>query len=418
MLLDVFRDSGFHLDECIAALVYVEFHRIDAAADGIAVVPVALIDLEIAAQVVAVQVAQLRVDRDLADPVAIAFADIEGEEEARPVRRQFGLRRQHLEVDVAVLQVEAPQQFLVEVQPLRIVLVGARQKAPPALLAAVDHLRQAVLAELVVADEDDLADQRHRAVVYLEHHIDAVLIEPDHLGIDARVVVALLGIQIEDVLTVLLGQRRGEHGARLELHIGTQLIVRELVVALEGDAVHQRVLDHMHDQRVALAIDLHVLEQAGGVERLQAAIESVGVERVALLHQHVGQDRPGLDSLIAIHFDGRDGAAIAHRGACRAGPGGRRPRRSSPLRKRGTDGRQDQQTHDKQPCGAGTNQTPPSSAVRHTRIVGGNHVGYSNGAIRPQDWRPGCGSAPIPTGCRHSALRTLCEWRRQGCRQR
>ena len=158
-----------------------------------------------------------------------------------------------------------------------------------------------------------------RAIVDLEHHIHAVLIEPDDLRIDPRVVVAALGVQIEDTLPVLLGQRRREHRARLELHLRTKLVIGQLVVALEGDAVDQRVLDQTHDQRIAFAVDPHVLEQAGGVERLQAAIEPVGIERVARLHQHVGQDRPGLDSLVALDLDRRDGAFAANRGRDRPG---------------------------------------------------------------------------------------------------
>ena len=100
-----------------------------------------------------------------------------------------------------------------------------------------------------------------------------------------------------------------EHGARPQLQLGAQLLVGELVVALEGDAVDDRVLDHLHHQRVATAPgQADVLEQAGGVERLEAAIDPVGIERVAWLHQHVGADRPGLDTLIALDPDCLNGA--------------------------------------------------------------------------------------------------------------
>ena len=42
VLLAVAVDPRLHLDERIAAVVNVQFHRIDAAADGVAVIPVAL----------------------------------------------------------------------------------------------------------------------------------------------------------------------------------------------------------------------------------------------------------------------------------------------------------------------------------------------------------------------------------------
>ena len=219
VLSGVADNPRLHLDESIAAIVHIQLHRIDAASDRVAIIPIALVDLQIVPQSVAVQVAQLRVDGDLADPVAITLADREGEEETGAIGRQLGFRVLHLEIDVAVLQIEPAQQLLVEIQPLRIIFVGRGQKPPPALLAAVDHLGQPVLAERMVADKGDLADQRHAAVVDLIDHIDTVLTEPDDLRIDPRIVVAALGIQIEDVLAVLLGQRRREHGSRLELHL-------------------------------------------------------------------------------------------------------------------------------------------------------------------------------------------------------
>ena len=100
----------------------------------------------------------------------------------------------------------------------------------------------------MVADEDDLADQRHAAVVDLVYGIDAVLIEPDDLRIDAGVVVPALGIHIDDLLPVLLGQCRREHRTRAQLHLRAQLIVIQLVVALEGDAIDERVLHQAHDE--------------------------------------------------------------------------------------------------------------------------------------------------------------------------
>ena len=83
--------------------------------------------LQAGSQIVAAQIAQLRIDGDLADFVALALVDREGQEEALPVGRQFGAGIGDLDVGVAVLQIEPAQQFLVVGQPLRIVLVGRRR---------------------------------------------------------------------------------------------------------------------------------------------------------------------------------------------------------------------------------------------------------------------------------------------------
>jgi hypothetical protein len=117
----------------------------------------------------------------------------------------------------------------------------------------------------MIANEDDLADQRDRAIIDLEHHIDPIFAEPDDLRIDRRVVVPLLGVHIENVLPILLGQRWREYRTRLELYLRAKLGVGQLVVAFERHAVDQRVLHHVHDQCVALASQPHVLEEPGGV---------------------------------------------------------------------------------------------------------------------------------------------------------
>ncbi len=165
----------------------------------------------------------------------------------------------------------------------------------------------------MIADEGDLADQRHGTVVDLIDHVDAVLTEPDHLRFDACVVIAPLRIEIEDLLPVLLGQCRGKHRPRFQLHFRPKLVIGQLMIAFECNPVDQRVFHHVHDQRVAVAIKPDVLKEAGGVECLQAAIQSVRVEWVTRLHQHVREYGPGLDALIAFHLDGGDGSAAAHR---------------------------------------------------------------------------------------------------------
>ena len=200
---------------------------------------------------------------------------------------------------------------------------------------------------------------------------------------------------------------------------GPQLIVGELVVALEGDAVDQRVLDHAHDQRVALAAEPHVLEQAGGVERLQAAIEPVGVERVARLHQHVGEDRAGLDSLIALDLDGRDGAAVAHRGACRAAAGRQAAAAQQPAaqaRNRRSSGSADTRQ-------AAVRRGYESNASLLSGAPYQDRRGQPSGIFERRNTAAGLASG-LRIGAnshRMPAFRTagtLCEWRRQGCRQR
>ena len=82
------------------------------------------------------------------------------------------------------------------------------------------------------------------ALVDLEHQIDAVLLELDHLGLDRGREAAVAAIELEDPADRVLHPRAGVDHARPQLHLVAQHLVVEPPVALERDAVDDRVLDH------------------------------------------------------------------------------------------------------------------------------------------------------------------------------
>ena len=100
---------------------------------------------------------------------------------------------------------------------------------------------------------------------------------------------------------------RGEHSTGAKLQLRPELVVRQLAVALEGDAVDDWILDHLDNDVVAVAPNIHVLEQAGCEQRLKAAGYAVGVEGVAGLHQHIGAYGSSLDALVTLDLDVGDG---------------------------------------------------------------------------------------------------------------
>ena len=75
---------------------------------------------------------------------------------------------------------------------------------------------------------------------------------------------ALAAIDIENALYVGLHAGAGVDGAGLELNLGGQRVVLDLLVAFKGDPRHDRVLDHHDDHGAAFAPDANILEQAGG----------------------------------------------------------------------------------------------------------------------------------------------------------
>jgi hypothetical protein len=92
------------------------------------------------------------------------------------------------------------------------------------------------------------------------------------------------------------------------------------LVAFEGDAIDDRVFDHGHDQPAARLVDAHVLEQAGGVERLERLVDLVAVEPLARIEPEIGADGLRLDAAVAFDDDGR---GLGDRIAGRAHRGGR-----------------------------------------------------------------------------------------------
>ena len=106
---------------------------------------------------------------------------------------------------------------------------------------------------MLVADDVDRADLGEVALVDLEHDVDAVLVELDDLGLDARGEAALAAIQLEDPVDVGARRRAGEDLPRRELDLRRDLVVLEALVALEDDAVDDRIFAHVDDQVAGLA---------------------------------------------------------------------------------------------------------------------------------------------------------------------
>jgi hypothetical protein len=61
-----------------------------------------------------------------------------------------------------------------------------------------------------------------------------------------------------------------------------------------------RVLGHRNHQRIAVATEIDVGEQAGGEQILQRLVDALRIERIAGIDLHVRPDRFRLDALIAL----------------------------------------------------------------------------------------------------------------------
>src|SRR5207249_8003676 len=128
---------------------------------------------QIALERVNIEPLEARGHLDLAELVALAFADREGDEEAVAVGRELGNGRDHAEVCVSFRQVELAQQLAVEVQAIRIKAVVGRQESPPCALGGADLTAQRAVAEILVANEADALDAGNVTLVDFKHQIDA-----------------------------------------------------------------------------------------------------------------------------------------------------------------------------------------------------------------------------------------------------
>src|SRR6185437_7906696 len=315
--VDVALDPRLDIDKGIAPVAERFSERRDGLVDLVGVVPVAFRDGHQRFQILGLHVRQLIGDADLAESVALAFLDREGDEEAVARRRQLGHRRHDAEIGVSFRQVEFAQQLAIVGEAVGIVVVLAREEAIPARLLGLQDLAQATGAELVVADKGDAAHAGHRPLVDLEHQVDAVLLERDDLGIDGSGEAAVAAVEVEDALDVALHLGARIDDTRLELHLGVERLIAELVVTLERDAVDDRILDHPHDECVTVAAQRDVREKPGGEQALQRAVDAVRVKRVARLDQHVGTYRLRLNALRALDANLGDGATGRYLRECR-----------------------------------------------------------------------------------------------------
>ena len=253
LLLRIAVEPRLNIDKSITQTAQRVVQRLNRAVDVTLVVPSALRRLDQAAQRLGVEVLQGGLDLDLAQFVALAFVDGEGDEKGILFRRQFGHCRDDLEIDIAFRQIEIAQLLAIDLQAIGIVgIVGGKESIEGAFLSH-DLAAQVAVGEGLVADEADPPDFGLLALLDLENQIDPVLIEIDHLRFHRRAKPPAAPIEVENPGDVRLYAALSEHGARLQLDLLGQVLVFDMVVTFEGDLIDDRIFDHLHHQSVPLA---------------------------------------------------------------------------------------------------------------------------------------------------------------------
>ena len=197
------------------------------------------------------------------------------------------------EIGVAVLHVVAADRFLVGGEPIGIVDVGALEpRQDRKHRAGLHQVAQTVVRHRMVADEADFANSGLLALVDGEDEVDAAvgqLHQP--LGHRGRIAAVLL-VGLLDAADVGLRRRLVIGRVRLRLHFDFELVLLDVPVALEDDAIDDlRALAERDDD---LAVDHPGADRgidAGRLEVVDAALDGGRVRP-----GEVGLDGRGIDA--------------------------------------------------------------------------------------------------------------------------
>src|SRR3569623_1399977 len=193
---------------------------------------------------------------------------------------------------------------------IRAVYVAGREEGQPIRHAGLDDIAQAIARERMIADE---VDRLHAGLLAFPDHedqVDAIVRLLDVFRRHRHVVTAGVTVDFDDALGVGLHHGPRQRTARFGLHLGAELLVLDLLVALKRDAAKHGVFDH-HDHETAAAVfDSDVGEQAGVDERLEAVIDRRVVEAAAWARLEVGTDRIGFDTAVPLAPNGRNRLGI------------------------------------------------------------------------------------------------------------
>src|SRR5262249_9789035 len=244
------------------------------------------------------------------DPELFALLDHEPDHEAAHVGVVFDRRRENAHVDIAVLEIEPAQELAVRLDSIGVVHVAALKERQDAAFRGLDHLFQAIARIGAVADEFDRPDVGPGTLGDLEDQIDAIVRQIDDNRIDANVVTAAAPVHLHDALHVRLHDRTRQSAALLGLDLELELLVLDLAVAFESDAIDDRVLHHGHDDPPAGHLDSDILKQTGGDEGLIGFVDLERPNAAVGARLEVGANGIGFDAPIAFDHDGIDGLRI------------------------------------------------------------------------------------------------------------
>ena len=271
---------------------------------------------------------QVAGELDRADLERPSLGDVDRDVDGALVGGDGNLGGIDREVDVAPIEVVGPKALQISRQLLLRVAVRAGKPGEHGPGRGLEEIDEIVLLERPVADDVDPSDARHVPLVDIEVDAHPVALEGGHRRLDFGGVPALGEIGLADLLDRSVQDGGVERAADREPHPPERF---EQVVGLEGLVAGEvdardggTLLDHHHEDAV-VALDPHVVEEAGREQALDGLRGVLRVHRVAdgdrelVEHRADGDPPKALDADVLDHErlgerDGRQDRQQAGRG--------------------------------------------------------------------------------------------------------
>ena len=230
----------------------------------------------------------------------IALGDVDGNVDILLVGSNRNLRGVDGEVHVSVIEVVRAQRLEIRRELLLGVLIGLREHRPQPTGAQLEEIEQIVLVEREVADHVDALDLCDAAFRDVESHRHAIALQRRHGALDAHAIASARKIGAPELLLDAIEDGAVEHLPYFEVDL-PELLAEHLrgdaPVAFELHARDGRTLDERYEQRAALPLQAHILEEAGLKEGSNRFRSARSVNRIADLQGKVIEDGPGRDAL-------------------------------------------------------------------------------------------------------------------------
>src|ERR1019366_3442585 len=240
---------------------------------------------------------------------ARSLVDDDRDVDALAVGREHHARRADLHAQIALVVVEGTEHQDVALEDVLRVR-SARPEREEAAAAGLDLVAKLGVRHVVVADERDAAHGDRLVLDDLELDDDLVLARAHHVVADVGEEEALLAVGVLDLLHAPAHGGHAQDRVRLDLDGLVELVVLDLVVALERDLFDVRALAHdepEHDAAVVGGqIDLDVFEEARVPDGVHVAREVRDLEELRRLLAQIGEDVVARYAGVADDVDGDD----------------------------------------------------------------------------------------------------------------